>query len=205
MRRKRQGELLELVGMAKWANKKIKTYSKGMMQRVGLAQALINDPDLIVLDEPTDGVDPVGRREIREVLERLRDEGKTVFLNSHLLSELEMVCSRVAILVQGNVAQQGSIDDLTRDSSRYEIDISGRTPDWIAESDKRMLAGDVCRITVRETNPEFVQPVIDRLRQAGCIIVSIRPVRESLEDLFMRAVQDPDTGKARLPGAGDAR
>src|SRR6185503_4870394 len=105
-RHKRAAELLETVGMSEWANKKVSQYSKGMMQRVGLAQALMNDPELVVLDEPTDGVDPVGRRDIRDVLLRLRDQGKTVFLNSHLLSELEMICDRVAILVQGSVAMQ---------------------------------------------------------------------------------------------------
>ena len=102
-RRSRAARLLELVGMSDWAKKKISSYSKGMQQRIGLAQALMNDPELIVLDEPTDGVDPIGRREIRDVLVDLRRQGKTIFLNSHLLSELEMVCDRVAILVQGEV------------------------------------------------------------------------------------------------------
>jgi hypothetical protein len=94
-----------------------------MMQRVGLGQALMADPDLVVLDEPTDGVDPVGRRDIRDVLNRVRGQGKTVFINSHLLSELEMICDRVAILVQGRVAKQGTIDDLTAKSQRYDIEV----------------------------------------------------------------------------------
>ncbi|MCK6476890.1 MAG: ABC transporter ATP-binding protein [Phycisphaerales bacterium] len=98
-RRRRSVELLELVGMKEWGDTKVKGYSKGMRQRVGIAQALVNDPELVVLDEPTDGVDPVGRRDIRAILSRLREQGRTVFLNSHLLSELEMVCDRVAILV----------------------------------------------------------------------------------------------------------
>src|SRR5688572_4850134 len=118
-RKQRADELLGTVGMTEWGNKKISSYSKGMMQRVGLAQALINDPDLIVLDEPTDGVDPVGRREIRDVLLGLRKQGKTIFLNSHLLSELEMVCDRVAIMVQGQISMQGSLEELTKDSRRY--------------------------------------------------------------------------------------
>ncbi|MBT8484794.1 MAG: ABC transporter ATP-binding protein, partial [Phycisphaerae bacterium] len=105
-RRPRARRLLGLVGMEEWADKKLGSYSKGMLQRLGLAQTLMNDPDLVVLDEPTDGVDPVGRRDIRDVLLELRGEGKTVFLNSHLLSELEMVCDRVAILVQGAVVEQ---------------------------------------------------------------------------------------------------
>ena len=121
-RRRRAGELIETVGMSDAADRKIATYSKGMAQRIGLAQALVNDPDLVLLDEPTDGVDPQGRRDIREVMARLREQGKTVFINSHLLSELEVVCDRVAILVAGQVARQGTIDELTVAKHRYEIE-----------------------------------------------------------------------------------
>lgn len=122
-RKRRAAELLEIVGMKDWADRKVSTYSKGMMQRIGIGQALMSDPDLVVLDEPTDGVDPVGRRDIRDVLNRIREQGKTVFINSHLLSELEMMCNRVAILVQGRVAKQGTIDDLTAKSQRYDIEV----------------------------------------------------------------------------------
>src|SRR6185312_8191033 len=122
-RRRRSAELLELVGMSDWADTRIATYSKGMLQRVGLAQALVHDPELIVLDEPTDGVDPIGRRDILDVLGQLRKQRKTVFINSHALSELETICDRVAILVQGQVARQGSIDELTIARQRYEIEI----------------------------------------------------------------------------------
>ena len=123
-RRRRAAELIETVGMADAADRKISTYSKGMAQRIGLANSLINDPDLVLLDEPTDGVDPGGRRDIRNVLTRLREQGKTVFVNSHLLSELEMVCDRVAILVGGRVARQGTMDELTLAKQRYEIEIA---------------------------------------------------------------------------------
>src|ERR1700722_17360852 len=99
-----------------------------MMQRIGLAQALAADPDLVVLDEPTDGVDPVGRRDIREVLSRLREQGKTVFINSHLLSELELICDRMAILVSGQVAKSGTLDELTAARQRYEIQFAAGTP-----------------------------------------------------------------------------
>ena len=122
-RKRRSAELLDTVGMTAWADRKVSTYSKGMMQRVGLAQALGADPDLVVLDEPTDGVDPVGRRDIRDVLLRLGEQGKTVFINSHLLSELEAICGRVAILVKGIVAKQGTLDELTVAKQRYEIEV----------------------------------------------------------------------------------
>ena len=203
-RRKRSLSLLDLVGMKEWGDKKIGTYSKGMMQRVGLAQALMNEPDLIVLDEPTDGVDPVGRREIRDVLMHLKSQGKTIFVNSHLLSELEMVCDRVAILVQGKVATQGTIDDLTAESQRYEIVIQGAAPPWTSEVDKLRadsLAQNRTLLVLGSADPVVVQPIIDRLRTDGRTICSIKPVRESLEDLFMRAVTDPQTGKVRAAGA----
>ncbi|HMN94890.1 MAG TPA: ABC transporter ATP-binding protein [Phycisphaerales bacterium] len=201
-RRERASELLEITRMSDWADRRIGTYSKGMRQRVGLAAALVNDPDLVLLDEPTDGVDPVGRREIRDVLLQLRAEGMTVFLNSHLLSELEMVCDRVAILVQGEVASQGTIDELTRESRRYEIEIEGPAPPWMTGRTATGADGSL-RTTLVLPSPEVdqVQPVIDRLRGERARIVSIRPVRESLEDLFMRAVTDPQTGTVHDPGA----
>jgi ABC-2 type transport system ATP-binding protein len=149
----------------------------------------------------------VGRRDIRDVLLRLREQGQTVFLNSHLLSELEMVCDRVAILVQGRVAQQGSIEDLTTESRRYEITIEGPGPAWTAGDESlRVRADKDDRTTLisKGMEPATVQPIIDRLRKERHTIVSVRPVRETLEDLFMRAVTDPVTGKVLAPGAAGA-
>lgn len=122
VRKARVGELLELVGMSDWANTRVKGYSKGMRQRVGIAQALMNEPAIVLLDEPTDGVDPQGRRDIRRMIEQLKEQGRTVFLNSHLLSELEMVCERVAILVKGEVKTQGTISELTDPRTFYELE-----------------------------------------------------------------------------------
>jgi ABC-2 type transport system ATP-binding protein len=207
-RRRRRAELLSVVGMSDWANKKVSTYSKGMQQRIGLAQALMNDPELVVLDEPTDGVDPVGRRDIRDVLVRLRDQGKTVFLNSHLLSELEMICNRVAILVQGIVAMQGSIEDLTRESQRYEIVHSG-SPIQSLQLDEgsrvEMVGSERSRIVIAGIDPAKVQGIIDQLRREQRVVLSVEPKRETLEDLFMRAIIDPSTGKELLPGAPQGR
>lgn len=222
-RAKRAGPLLELVGMSDWTRKKVKSYSKGMRQRIGIAQALMNDPDLVVLDEPTDGVDPVGRRDIRNVLQELKAQGKTVFLNSHLLSELEMVCDRVAIMVQGKVASQGTIEELTREGRRYEIELayeasvaSGHLAGLLAGGASSGGEGQIVRIgaapelegsvergmlTLRTTDPERVQPVLDEIRRRGLTIRSVRQVKPSLEDLFMRAVTDPETGEALVPGA----
>ncbi|MCI0362877.1 MAG: ABC transporter ATP-binding protein [Phycisphaerales bacterium] len=204
-RKRRAAQLLETVGMSQWGDKKVSSYSKGMMQRVGLAQALINDPTLIVLDEPTDGVDPVGRREIRDLLVSLREQGKTVFVNSHLLSDLEeMRCDRVAILVQGQVAMQGTIEELTAESQRYEIIIKG-SPPTLALGDTPMrinsLENGQTLLTFPRAKPDDVQPVIDALRAKGIVICSVCSVRETLEQLFMRAVTDPHTGRTLPPGA----
>ena len=140
--------MLETVGMTSYADRKVSTYSKGMMQRIGLAQAMMNDPDLIVLDEPTDGVDPVGRREIRDVLAALKKRGTTVFINSHLLSELELICDRVAILVGGQVARQGTVDELALGQGRYEIQLAG-TLDGTLDAILRDRHVDAPKISLR--------------------------------------------------------
>jgi ABC-2 type transport system ATP-binding protein len=221
-RRKRRGELLELVGMSAWGDKAVKGYSKGMRQRIGIAQALVNEPDLVVLDEPTDGVDPVGRRDIRGMVQHLKERGTTVFLNSHLLSELEMVCDRVAILVQGKVSRQGTLDELTAESRRFEVELGAEASEagikaavmgvpGLRWHDQSLPARPAARelparlhgttIYLGVEDAAHVQPVIDALRGAGMVIRAVRPHRASLEDLFMQAVTDPTTGKAAAPGA----
>lgn len=216
-RQARIPELLELVGMQDWGKVRVGRYSKGMRQRVGIAQSLMNDPDIVLLDEPTDGVDPVGRRDIREIVSELRRRGKTVFLNSHLLSELEMVCDRVAILVHGEVASQGTIDELTAGKERYEIQMAeGQAPGQIEAALPGLVRfageGDLAKrvggrgelatgewvevdhglVRVGTTDPAAIQPILDRLRQHGAVIRSIRQHRPSLEDLFMEAVGEPE-------------
>ncbi len=120
----RSDELLKLVGLAGRDRESVRRFSKGMYQRLGLAQALMHDPDLLVLDEPTDGLDPVGRNEVRKVIDRLRDAGKTIFLNSHILQEVELVCSRVAILSHGTIQAMGAIDELSQsDDQRLVVEV----------------------------------------------------------------------------------
>ena len=127
-RKRRTGELLDRVGLTDAADRRVVTYSKGMRQRVGLAQALAGNPDLIILDEPTDGVDPMARRDIRDVLGEARAAGAAVLVNSHLLGELELLCDRVAILIDGRVARQGTLDELALGSEWYEIDLTPPPP-----------------------------------------------------------------------------
>ncbi len=208
VRRTRSAELLELVGMSAWGHKKIGGYSKGMRQRVGIAQALMNDPELVLLDEPTDGVDPVGRREIRGILARMKDEGRAVFLNSHLLSEIEMVCDRVAIMVQGKVLRQGTVGELTGGADGlgggYAIAAAGAFTDEHHEAVRTAAGGrevviESNRVVIRTDDPHAVQPAIDALRARGVVLASVAPVRVSLEDLFMQTVES-DASHGR-PGA----
>ncbi len=224
-RKKRADELLDLVGMRDWRRKRMQSYSKGMKQRVGLAQALMNDPELVFLDEPTDGVDPVGRREIRELLVELKRRGKTVVLNSHLLGEAEMVCDRVSILVQGEVRTKGTLDELALGKKRYEIELSvdgaRHAGEYLSvampgvlkhtEGDRRKgelanglwVEASPTTISVEGIDPASVQPVIDALRAHDAVIRALRPVRPSLEDLFIQAITDPTSGRAT--GVGAAR
>jgi len=204
-RKARASELLELVGMESWHKDKLGSYSKGMRQRVGLAQALMNDPQLVILDEPTDGVDPSGRRDIRNILTHLKDEGRTIFLNSHLLSELEMVCDRVAIMVHGLVSTQGTIEELTADQSGFEIATNAPIDQSLLSQISTLpqippiLEGkDPARMTFRTDNAASVQPAIDALRKQNIIIESAGFKRPSLEELFMQVV---DTNHGDKPGA----
>ena len=163
-RKRRAMKLLELVRMKDWANARVRTYSKGMQQRVALAQALVNDPELVVLDEPTDGLDPVGRRETREVLRQLRQQGKTVFLNSHLLSEVEMVCDCVAILVAGRVVRQGTIEELTAGSRHYEIELEGDPATGMAGWPETVGAALGCRL---QADPQADSSAAGAIRPVG--------------------------------------
>ncbi len=188
----RSASLLSLVGLDQWKEMKVKRYSKGMMQRLGLAQALINDPDLLFLDEPTDGVDPLGRKEIRDILMRLRNEGKTIFLNSHLLSEVELICDRVAILDKGKLLTVGTVAEMTVSDTNYEIGVVEPPPESFHHEaaatvlkfrvDKNILSADVRDVT--ELNH-----LIDLLRKHGVSITHVAKKRSTLEDSFLRLLK----------------
>lgn len=188
--RVRAGELLEMVGMHEWGNHRMGTYSKGMKQRIGLAQALVNDPEIVFLDEPTDGVDPKGRLEMRNLLQTMRDEGRTVFINSHLLGELEMICDSVAIMNKGEIVRQGTIKDLTEKTQRYVIRTQGEIPaELLAKFSDQGAEIESETITMYQNDPGPMQPILDELRAAGVTIVEMREARQSLEEMFMEAVE----------------
>jgi ABC-2 type transport system ATP-binding protein len=196
--RERLRNLLKLVGMEGASERTLKTYSKGMVQRIGFAQALVNDPQLVFLDEPTDGVDPEGRRVMRELLLKLRSEGRTVFVNSHLLGELETVCDSIAILKEGSVVRQGALAELTGGSCRFEIITAGPIGEEVAERFRtKGLVVEERRVEVSGGDAEPVQPVLDALRSGGSVITEVRQVRQSLEDLFLESVADESGRKGK--------
>lgn len=194
----RINETLSLVGMSDWRDMKVRKYSKGMMQRLGLAQALINDPDLIVLDEPTDGVDPVGRKEIRDVLIHLKQRGKTVFLNSHLLSEVEQVSDRVAILRQGKVVAEGTVDALTSKKDTYDISVTAEQYEQAVPL-LHAVGGSALdgHITIECSSIEELNAAIDALRAHGILIRDIHAKRTSLEDMFIQLIGSSDVQRAQ--------
>jgi len=187
IRRKRIPELLDLVGLKGWGDIRIKKYSKGMLQRLGLAQALMHRPRLLILDEPTDGVDPVGRRDIRSILDRLTERGVTVFINSHLLAEVESFCDYVAILHKGRLALEGKISTLVSESG-YRV-AAAELPEGAAARIRELgasLALTESAADIRAATLEDANSVIDIVRNGGGLITGFEKATGSLEDVFMR-------------------
>ncbi len=190
-RKKLIPELLELVGLAQWGNMRLGKYSKGMLQRVGLAQALIHSPSLLILDEPTDGVDPVGRRQIREILTRFESQGVTIFINSHLLVEVEAFCREVAILHQGKVALSGKMRDLTAGKG-YRLTIA-QAPDNLVDQLRAQAASTAARdglVDFQFPTRESVNQAVDLLRAQHCEIEALAPTTSTLEEIFVRTVEN---------------
>lgn len=187
--RYRSEELVEMVGLDKRASGNIAKYSKGMQQRLALAQALIADPDILLLDEPTDGVDPLGKIDIRNVLIRLRDQGKAVILNSHMLSEVESVADRIVILARGKVVREGPLEELTSRKSQYEIEADiGNRLITISEEIGKVISVASSFMLVQLEKPENINHVIDLLRMKKISIKSVKPMKISLEQSFLETV-----------------
>jgi ABC-2 type transport system ATP-binding protein len=187
---KKSGEYLKMVGMDKWKKLKIKKYSKGMMQRLGLAQALMNNPELVFLDEPTDGVDPIGRKEIRDILLNFKTEGRTIFLNSHLLSEVELICDRVAILNKGQLIKEGKVDEITTISNNYRFVTSPMDQDLInlLLTQFRAVIHSEKEFFYPAPSVEELNDLIDYLREKKILIHNIAKERDTLENLFINLV-----------------
>ncbi|HQR67871.1 MAG TPA: ABC transporter ATP-binding protein [Thermoanaerobaculia bacterium] len=201
-------ELLRRVKLDGWADVKVRKFSKGMTQRLGLAAALVHDPEVLLLDEPTDGVDPVGRREIRDLLRAEAARGRAVLLNSHLLSEIELTCDRVAVLRRGRLAAEGTIGELTAGtkdgrpgvpSTVYRLVASPLTEELL-EALREKGAGAERRnghvqLTARDV--AHLNELIDALRARGSVLSELTPVRSTLEDVFVELVRLPEAGEAR--------
>ena len=180
--------LLDLVGLRGKGDLQLRKYSKGMLQRVGLAQSLINDPELVILDEPMSGLDPIGRREIRDLILSLKAQGKTVFFSSHILADAEMICDEVAILVKGKIARHGSLEELLgKEVKFWDVTVAG----W--GDVPVQLSGDVIvrhqgNVLLRLSSEDEVQKLIDCARRDKARVISVLPHKSSLEDLFLSQV-----------------
>src|SRR5207253_4751951 len=183
-------DLLEKLRIERWLDVRVKKFSKGMTQRLGLACALIHAPNVLLLDEPTDGVDPVGRREIRDLLQNEAANGCTVLLNSHLLSEIELTCDRVAVLRNGKVAAFGTVDELTRRSEKYKM-VAAPVDDALLAAFRETGAG-VERVNghveLAVEGLPHLNALVDKLRASGAMLSELAPVRSTLEDVFVDLV-----------------
>ena len=187
---KRIADLLELVGLTPHTHKKLRNFSKGMLQRIGLAQALLNEPDLVILDEPTSGLDPVGRRLVRDIIRDLRQRGTTVFLNSHLLSEVEITCDRVAFIKHGKVVRISSLNTLVEGEVSLEVRARNLRPeviDGLAPWSQNVRADQEYLSLTLEREADL--PAVNRyLVEQGVDVYTFQPQHISLEDLFIQIV-----------------
>jgi ABC-2 type transport system ATP-binding protein len=204
-RRRRVSTLLDEVGIGAERRLQLRKFSKGMLQRVGIAQSLVNDPEVVFFDEPMSGLDPLGRREIRQLILRLRDRGCTVFFSSHVLSDAETLCSRVAIVAGGRLAAAGDLSDLLAFQVRaWELVVSGVTE---AKLERARTVGDVTRVTSLGAQrfalevPLSADPsrVMAALGAQGAQLVSLNPIRETLEDFFVRQIAAAPTDRGLEP------
>ncbi len=186
-RRRRVSDLLERVGLGNRGGRQLRHYSKGMLQRIGLAQALINDPELVILDEPMSGLDPIGRREVRDLILDLKARGRTVFFSTHILSDTEMICDRVGLLVRGRMKALGRVEDLVKaEPGVWEVTLRG-FPEHGLPCGTVMSRRDDC-LLVRVDSQGDLHRLVAALQRPGACLLSVTPARRSLEDLLVREV-----------------
>ncbi|MEE9505424.1 MAG: ABC transporter ATP-binding protein [Thermodesulfobacteriota bacterium] len=193
-RKRRIEECLKVVGMREERSRKIEEYSKGMVQRIGLAQALLNEPELLLLDEPAAGLDPISNKEIRDVLLKLKEAGVTIFINSHLLSEIEMTCDRVAILHRGHLVKMGNKQELTSKEELIELQVEGINDMLIQKlsevSSQLQSEGDL--ITLTPKHAEAISTIPEIVINRGGKLLSLTTRTESLEDIFYRLIKEEE-------------
>lgn len=185
--------LLEILGLTEARNRQLRKFSKGMLQRLGLAQALIHDPELLILDEPMSGLDPLGRKEVRDLILQLREQGKTVFFSTHIIPDVETICDRVAVIVKGNVVASGRVDDLVGHVRTRSVEV-------VCEGLERKKLDSIQRLVSRVVNrgsrclmvlpePERLDEALMAIRSGGGKLISVTPQKSSLEELFVEQVQ----------------
>jgi ABC-2 type transport system ATP-binding protein len=186
----RASELLEKVGLAAFRGKQLRTFSKGMLQRIGLAQALLNRPRLVFLDEPTSGLDPVGRRLVRDIIRELREQGTSVFLNSHLLSEIEVTCDRVAFIRHGEVIRLLTLSTLDAEQTTVSIRARGLSAETLSGLSQWGSAVEVDgeMLTLRVASEASLPEMTRYLAASGADVYAITPQRRSLEEIFIETV-----------------
>ncbi|HEY0461858.1 MAG TPA: ABC transporter ATP-binding protein [Pyrinomonadaceae bacterium] len=193
-RKRKTEELLARVGLEEkdW-NRQLRKFSKGMLQRVGLAQALINEPEIVFLDEPMSGLDPIGRREIRELIAELRTRGTTVFMSTHILSDIEALCDNVAILRKGKLAATGKLDDLLTDAGEtqsFEINVKGVSAEELEAEIAKIAGAEIISkangANIQVLEETDIDKILEITRAKGGKLVSVQPVRQSLEELFVK-------------------
>src|SRR4030066_758542 len=187
----RMKNLLSLVGLEDASDLQLRKFSKGMLQRIGIAQALINQPDLIVLDEPMSGLDPIGRKEIRDIILRLKDDGKTVFFSSHIISDVEMICDRVGILMKGELVNVGRLDEIMDAKVKYvEVIARNVSKEMLAHMEAMGSSlhetGEHVSIKVKDENK--IDAILQVIRDGNGRVVSVIPQRESLEEHFIKKI-----------------
>jgi ABC-2 type transport system ATP-binding protein len=204
-RTRRVASLLDRVGIGGERRLQLRKFSKGMIQRVGIAQAVLNEPEVIFLDEPMSGLDPIGRRELRSLILELRDQGRTVFFSSHILADAEAMCSRVAVLAGGRLAAAGRLTDLLEFQIRgWELVVVDLRPEALAALGSRVSRSTEIapgRFALELTPEQPPEVVLSSLVAAGARVISLNPLRETLEDYFLRHVRDAGAG-ARTPAEG---
>jgi ABC-2 type transport system ATP-binding protein len=207
-RRRRVSSLLDRVGIGAERRLQLRRFSKGMIQRVGIAQALLNDPEVIFLDEPMSGLDPLGRRDVRALILELRDQGRTVFFSSHILADAEALCRRVAVVAGGRLAAAGTLSDILAFQVRgWELVISGVSPEVLANVKPRVRQTteiSVGRYSLELPLDQSPDRMLAELTAAGAALVSLNPIRDTLEDFFMKHVAEMGAG-ARGEIAGESR
>ena len=202
-RKKRADQLIERVGLGRARTQSLKKFSKGMLQRAGLAQALMNDPEVIVLDEPTSGLDPIGRKEVRDLILELRDQGKTVFFSSHILTDIEAIADRVAIVARGSLQSTGTPAELVKRTVlgfdlKVRIAADATVDELTAGASRVRRVADELAVTLGADAD--IDAWLARAHAAGAKVLAVEPRHETLEDLFMRQIASADTASAATEG-----